>query len=80
MKRNVHKTFTSSISTIKYCSNKGAHSPDMRVLAMGIYPIQRINSQVVDQDDVSKLEWSALSDLYYTQKTNFFFLKMVEFD
>lgn len=42
-----------------YCKNEmkrnqGAHSPDMRVLSMGVYPIQRVNSQVVGQDDVSK--------------------------
>lgn len=27
----------------------------MRVLSMGVYPIQKVNSQVVGQDDVSKL-------------------------
>lgn len=34
-------------------SKKGAHSPDMRVLSMGVYPIQKVNSQVLGQDDVS---------------------------
>lgn len=28
----------------------------MRVRSMGVYPIQRINSQVLDQDDVSKTD------------------------
>lgn len=32
---------------------KGAHSPDMRIVSMGVFPIQRINSQVLGQDDVS---------------------------
>ena len=40
--------------------NKGAHSPDMRVLSMGVYPIQRINSQVLCQDDVSNERVRAL--------------------
>ncbi|XP_055304373.1 GTPase-activating protein skywalker isoform X1 [Sitodiplosis mosellana] len=38
---------------------EGAHSPDMRVLSMGVYPIQRINSQVLGQDDLFTL-WSWL--------------------
>lgn len=33
--------------------HQGAHSPDARVVAMGIYPIQSIASKVVEQDDVS---------------------------
>lgn len=43
---------------------KGAHSPDMRIVSMGVYPIQKINSQVVGQDDVSKA-----MRLYQNQKT-----------
>lgn len=40
-------------------NQKGAHSPDMRLVSMGVYPIQKVNSQVVGQDDVSKERLSA---------------------
>lgn len=33
--------------------NQGAHSPGARVLSMGVYPIQAIKSQILDQSDVS---------------------------
>lgn len=49
-KQNEHK----KICKNEMNRNQGAHSPDMRVLSMGVYPIQRVNSQVVGQDDVSK--------------------------
>lgn len=32
---------------------QGAHSPDVRVLSMGVFPTQAIKSKVCDQDDVS---------------------------
>lgn len=32
---------------------KGAHSPGPRALSMGLYPVQTLNSQILDQDDVS---------------------------
>lgn len=32
---------------------KGSHSPEPRALSMGLYPIQSVKSQIVDQDDVS---------------------------
>ncbi|XP_059618195.1 GTPase-activating protein skywalker isoform X2 [Phlebotomus argentipes] len=38
---------------------EGAHSPDARVLAMGVFPIQTIKSQVLDQEDLFTL-WSWL--------------------
>lgn len=52
--------FCSEIITKNMKSNqKGAHSPDMRLVSMGVYPIQKVNSQVVGQDDVSKERLSA---------------------
>lgn len=35
-------------------NEKGAHSPDARVLSMGVYPIQSLKSQILDPDDVSE--------------------------
>lgn len=34
---------------------KGAHSPGARALSMGVYPLQAIKSQIVDQDNVSQI-------------------------
>lgn len=34
---------------------KGAHSPGARALSMGVYPLQAIKSQIVDQDNVSQM-------------------------
>lgn len=50
MQTKSNAKFYSKINQIQI---KGAHSPDMRVLSMGVYPIQKLNSQVVGQDDVS---------------------------
>lgn len=47
---------------------KGAHSPDMRVLSMGVFPIQRINSQVLGQDDVSNERMRTLMTMPTTTK------------
>ncbi|CAO1320291.1 unnamed protein product [Diamesa serratosioi] len=38
---------------------EGAHSPDARVLSMGVFPIQSMKSKVVDQQDLFTL-WSWL--------------------
>uniref|UniRef100_A0A336KHD1 CSON007320 protein n=1 Tax=Culicoides sonorensis TaxID=179676 RepID=A0A336KHD1_CULSO len=38
---------------------EGAHSPDARVLAMGVYPIQALKSNILDHDDLFTL-WSWL--------------------
>ncbi|XP_055540561.1 GTPase-activating protein skywalker isoform X1 [Wyeomyia smithii] len=41
------------------CRAMGAHSPDVRVLSMGVFPTQAIKSKVCDQDDLFTL-WSWL--------------------
>lgn len=38
---------------VLYVCVQGAHSPGARVLSMGVYPIQAIKSQILDQSDVS---------------------------
>ncbi|XP_076256978.1 GTPase-activating protein skywalker isoform X3 [Rhynchophorus ferrugineus] len=38
---------------------EGAHSPEPRTLSMGIYPIQNVNSHILDQQDLLTL-WSWL--------------------
>lgn len=38
---------------VTFINCKGAHSPDVRVLSMGVFPIQAIKSKVSDQDTVS---------------------------
>lgn len=40
----------------------------MRVLSMGVYPIQRLNSQVSGQDDVSNERVRTLMTTYFHQK------------
>lgn len=35
---------------------KGAHSPGPRCLSVGIYPIQNVDSRILDQQDVSLLK------------------------
>lgn len=49
-------------------NQKGAHSPDMRLVSMGVYPIQKVNSQVVGQDDVSKERLSAFKKKHLKNK------------
>lgn len=36
------------------CTEQGAHSPDARSVAMGVYPVQAIKSQILESDDVSE--------------------------
>lgn len=33
--------------------SQGAHSPGPRTLSMGVYPIQNVDSRILDQQDVS---------------------------
>lgn len=43
---------------------QGAHSPGARVLSMGVYPIQAIKSQILDQSDVSVWFCFSSRDIY----------------
>lgn len=36
------------------CTEQGAHSPDARSVAMGVYPVQAIKSQILESDEVSE--------------------------
>lgn len=51
------------INTTNFLNKKGAHSPDARVLSMGIYPVQAIKSQILGQDDVSGILLLIVSSL-----------------
>lgn len=40
--------------SIVLCTEQGAHSPDARSVAMGVYPVQAIKSQILESDEVSE--------------------------
>lgn len=44
---------------------KGAHSPGARALSMGVYPLQAIKSQIVDQDNVSHYKNLQQQKMYF---------------
>lgn len=47
-KCNLHLVWLRSLQ-----NSQGAHSPDARSVAMGVYPVQSIKSQIVESSDVS---------------------------
>lgn len=49
-KCNLHLVCLRSLQT----NIQGAHSPDARSVAMGVYPVQSIKSQIVESSDVSE--------------------------
>lgn len=58
---------------------KGATSPDIRGVSQGVFPIQAIKSDVVDQDDVScRWRLTKLSDFVLLLHDFWFILRTIQ--
>jgi hypothetical protein len=55
------------------CMNKGAHSPDVRGVSLGVFPIQSIKSKVLESDDVSWMKLKGLIQLFACGKNKYLY-------